>query len=496
MPALEFWVDAGFADRRRRLRERIGRGGAHRHHLRQRIARSRAAGRMLREREASVLAGSARDGGLDAAGCWESPELWPSCVIVMTLERVGAMPARISPRCARRGQVAGDPTGRCGRHPPRPTWRRRRTPVPMPGWWRALHDGRIRRRCAAATDGTMAAPGTIRATAEGGSPFRLTNRNTVWQFGRADCAGGKCARCATGHEPGGTWIASPRALTPLPPGPARSARARPAAWLAGAARTGKGGCERHPHGHAGIAPRPCPRSWRPPRGRPPWMRRCSNWPRDSRSSPGSAPTRWRRATRARCRARSAIPPRRCADTRPARAQDRMPVHRDARGAHARRPRSCSSGGLPRDVARCRCASARRPQAQHLVPQPAGRSRAPGLGVIGASRATDRHRVICSSAGGWRRRDAAAALRGSPSVPTARYGCWTRAAAVRGRADRSVTVRSRQRTEPQRGGRALDSRRQRRRPPTGVRPIARLAFHPLRSAPAGGLEHEPLPTAAC
>lgn len=39
----------------------------------------------------SVLSLDRRDGQkLDAAGCWESPALWPGRVIVMTLERVGA----------------------------------------------------------------------------------------------------------------------------------------------------------------------------------------------------------------------------------------------------------------------------------------------------------------------------------------------------------------------------------------------------------------------
>ncbi len=95
MPALEFWVDAGFADlaAAQQLRERVGPGA-------ERIVtifaseslRSRA---QLAEccagREASVLSLDRRGGQrLDAAGCWESPELWPSRVIVMTLERVGA----------------------------------------------------------------------------------------------------------------------------------------------------------------------------------------------------------------------------------------------------------------------------------------------------------------------------------------------------------------------------------------------------------------------
>lgn len=95
LPALEFWVDAGFADLAavRQLRERIGAGA-------QRIVpifaseslRSRAQlAACCADREACVLSLDRRDGQrLDAAGCWEAPELWPSRVIVMTLERVGA----------------------------------------------------------------------------------------------------------------------------------------------------------------------------------------------------------------------------------------------------------------------------------------------------------------------------------------------------------------------------------------------------------------------
>ncbi|MBS0441479.1 MAG: nickel transporter [Proteobacteria bacterium] len=95
MPALEFWVDAGFADlaAAQQLRERVG-PGAERivtifasESLRSRVQLAECCA----GREASVLSLDRRDGQrLDAAGCWESPELWPSRVIVMTLERVGA----------------------------------------------------------------------------------------------------------------------------------------------------------------------------------------------------------------------------------------------------------------------------------------------------------------------------------------------------------------------------------------------------------------------
>lgn len=95
MPGIEFWVDAGFADADAavRLRERVGPSA-------DRIVtifaseslRSRdELARCFADREAGVLSLDRRDGQrLDAAGCWELPQLWPSRVIVMTLERVGA----------------------------------------------------------------------------------------------------------------------------------------------------------------------------------------------------------------------------------------------------------------------------------------------------------------------------------------------------------------------------------------------------------------------
>lgn len=95
LPALELWIDAGFADAAaaQALRERIGAGA-------ERIV-SVFASESLRSREAlacccadresSVLSLDRRDGRmLDAAGCWDTPSLWPRRVIVMTLERVGA----------------------------------------------------------------------------------------------------------------------------------------------------------------------------------------------------------------------------------------------------------------------------------------------------------------------------------------------------------------------------------------------------------------------
>ncbi|WP_298830829.1 HisA/HisF-related TIM barrel protein [uncultured Piscinibacter sp.] len=95
LPELEFWVDAGFADAdaAQRLCEQVGEGA-------ERIVpifaseslRSREElARCFADREAGVLSLDRRDGRrLDAAGCWDTPALWPSRVIVMTLERVGA----------------------------------------------------------------------------------------------------------------------------------------------------------------------------------------------------------------------------------------------------------------------------------------------------------------------------------------------------------------------------------------------------------------------
>jgi HisA/HisF family protein len=95
LPAIELWLDAGFADAAaaRALRERIGAPAA-------RIVpvfgsesvRSAAALAGLSDLGSeTILSLDRRDGRrLDAAGCWEAPQHWPARVIVMTLERVGA----------------------------------------------------------------------------------------------------------------------------------------------------------------------------------------------------------------------------------------------------------------------------------------------------------------------------------------------------------------------------------------------------------------------
>lgn len=95
LPALEFWVDAGFADAQgaQRLREQLG-DDARRvvpvfasESLRSREDLAAC----FPDREAGVLSLDRRDGQrLDPAGCWDAPQAWPGRVIVMTLERVGA----------------------------------------------------------------------------------------------------------------------------------------------------------------------------------------------------------------------------------------------------------------------------------------------------------------------------------------------------------------------------------------------------------------------
>ncbi len=95
LPAVELWLDAGFADAAAAaaLRERIGAQAA-------RVipvfgSESPRSLNALRDAFAAphgaVLSLDRRDDQrLDPAGCWDHPELWLGRVIVMTLERVGA----------------------------------------------------------------------------------------------------------------------------------------------------------------------------------------------------------------------------------------------------------------------------------------------------------------------------------------------------------------------------------------------------------------------
>ena len=98
LPELELWLDAGFANAgaARSLRDAFGSAarrvvpvfGSESLASRAELAAcfATAAGA-----EPAVLSLDRRDGQrLDAAGCWDAPELWPQRVIVMTLERVGS----------------------------------------------------------------------------------------------------------------------------------------------------------------------------------------------------------------------------------------------------------------------------------------------------------------------------------------------------------------------------------------------------------------------
>lgn len=96
-PRLELWLDAGFADVGAAA-EVVSALAPHAHRVVPVFGSE-----SLRSREAlavcfgaaglpnAVLSLDRRDGRrLDAAGCWDTPALWPPRVIVMTLERVGA----------------------------------------------------------------------------------------------------------------------------------------------------------------------------------------------------------------------------------------------------------------------------------------------------------------------------------------------------------------------------------------------------------------------
>ena len=97
LPELVLWLDAGFAsaDAADRLRTELG---AAAERVVPVFGSESLASRAEFERcfapasgATAVLSLDRRDGQrLDAAGCWEAPQLWPRRVIVMTLERVGS----------------------------------------------------------------------------------------------------------------------------------------------------------------------------------------------------------------------------------------------------------------------------------------------------------------------------------------------------------------------------------------------------------------------
>ena len=107
LPALELWLDAGFANAAAAEALLAGLGAAAQRVVPVFGSESLAsrgdlqrcfAGDATRDsnpddtrRPAAVLSLDRRDGQrLDAAGCWDAPALWPRRVIVMTLERVGS----------------------------------------------------------------------------------------------------------------------------------------------------------------------------------------------------------------------------------------------------------------------------------------------------------------------------------------------------------------------------------------------------------------------
>lgn len=109
LPDVQLWLDAGFADAAaaralgRDLGRELGRElgsqlGASQSRLVPVFGSESLASRAALEAcfsgadaDRAVLSLDRRDGErLDAAGCWDLPQAWPTRVIVMTLERVGA----------------------------------------------------------------------------------------------------------------------------------------------------------------------------------------------------------------------------------------------------------------------------------------------------------------------------------------------------------------------------------------------------------------------
>lgn len=95
LPAIEVWVDAGFADAAaaHALCLALGEGGKRMVPVfgSESLRSSAALQECCAPPAHGVLSLDRRDGrALDLAGCWELPQHWPQRVIVMTLERVGA----------------------------------------------------------------------------------------------------------------------------------------------------------------------------------------------------------------------------------------------------------------------------------------------------------------------------------------------------------------------------------------------------------------------
>lgn len=95
LPALELWLDAGFADAAaaQALLAALGpvAGQVQPVFASESLRSAAALAACFPDRGRGILSLDRRDGRrLDDAGAWDTPALWPARVIVMTLERVGA----------------------------------------------------------------------------------------------------------------------------------------------------------------------------------------------------------------------------------------------------------------------------------------------------------------------------------------------------------------------------------------------------------------------
>ena len=94
LPRLTLWLDAGFAEasQARALRSALGPVGARVRPVfgSESLASAAALAELTDDADAVLSLDSRAARPLDPAGCWQRPERWPHCVIVMTLDRVGA----------------------------------------------------------------------------------------------------------------------------------------------------------------------------------------------------------------------------------------------------------------------------------------------------------------------------------------------------------------------------------------------------------------------
>jgi uncharacterized protein related to proFAR isomerase len=94
LPQLTLWLDAGFADvpQACALRDSLGAAGERVRPVygSESVASAAALARIADQPDAILSLDSRATQPLDPAGCWQQPARWPRCVIVMTLDRVGA----------------------------------------------------------------------------------------------------------------------------------------------------------------------------------------------------------------------------------------------------------------------------------------------------------------------------------------------------------------------------------------------------------------------